>query len=328
MARLLSSFACNRSDWPIRCNGSKAARPSQTSGSTISEFVASTVPTPEQILAHPRFAAARSAFVEAVLAFHESDRFSNRLLVEAMRQVTFNLIVSLHLRHDVADRTTWATPRRLKDVLKTFGLASERRIDALVARLVQLGYVESRPSEQDGRVRILTPTAKMMSLDREWLVYNYAPLHVMFPDPGYPEPMARDPAFQRVQRLIAADFSAEGAKLLASIPAVMRFMNRDAGILVLIKLVQKSARGSTQGLSYSDIGALFGISRTHVRLLLEEAAEHGDVSLSGRGGQLVELNPSILDAFDQFVAAAMSGHDLLYKLARARMASEQGQPNA
>jgi hypothetical protein len=98
----------------------------------------------------------------------------------------------------------------------------------------------------------------MMSLDREWLVYHYVPLHVMFPDPGYPEPMARDPAFQRAQRLIAADFSAEGAKLMAS-QAVMRFMNRDAGVLVLIKLIQMSTAGGGKGLSYSDIGARYAL---------------------------------------------------------------------
>jgi hypothetical protein len=290
---------------------------------TPSPSVISTVHTPEEILAHPRFAGAREAFVDAVLAFHEGDAFHSRLLVEAMRQVTFNLIICLHLGHDVTDRATWPTPRRLKDELKTFGLASERRVDALVSRFIQLGYVESLPSEQDGRVRILTPTDKMMTLDRDWLVYHYAPLHQMFPVPGYGEPMARDPAFQRAQRLIALDFSAKGAEIMASNPAVMRFMSRDAGVLVLIKLVQMSAGDSPQGLSYSDLGTRFGVSRTHVRALLEDAAQHGDVSLSGRGGRLVELNPPLLQAFDRFVADAMSGHDMLYKLARERMAMEE-----
>src|SRR3954452_12102721 len=101
--------------------------------------IADTVHTPAEILAHPRFAAARTAFVDAVLALHEGDQFRSRLLVETMRQITFNLIVSLHLRHDPSDRMTWPTPRRLKDELAVFGLASPRRIDALVARLVQLG---------------------------------------------------------------------------------------------------------------------------------------------------------------------------------------------
>ena len=278
--------------------------------------------SPDEILAHPRFAAARAAFVDAVLAFHEGDPFSSRLLVEAMRQVTFNLIVSLHLRYDASDRTTWPTPRRLKDELAIFGLASGRRVDALVARLVHHGYVESRPAEQDGRMRILSPTDKMMALDRDWLAYQYVPLHVMFPDPGYAEPLARDPAFQRAQRLIALGFSGKGAEIMAGNPAIMRFMNHDAGVLVLIKLIQMSAAlEAAEGLSYADIGARFGVSRTHVRTLLQDAAQHGDVSLVGRGGRLVELKPAILRAFDRFLADAMSGHDMLYRLARERMAN-------
>ncbi|KJC39017.1 hypothetical protein UP09_24225 [Bradyrhizobium sp. LTSP885] len=291
--------------------------------SSPSPSVTGSIHTSEEILAHPRFPAARGAFVDAVLALHEGDQFRSRLLVEAMRQVTFNLIVSLHLRHDLADRSTWATPQRLKDEIKPFGLASPRRVDALVARLVQLGYVDIRPSEHDGRVRILIPTAKMMSLDRDWLVYHYTPLHVMFPDPGYGEPMTQDAAFQRAQRLVALDFSGKGAEIMANNPAVMRFMGRDSGVLVLIKLIQISAAGSAKDVSYSDIGARFGVSRTHVRALLEDAAEHGDVGLSGRGGRLVELKPSLRHAFDRFLADAMSGHDMLYKLARERMAKAQ-----
>lgn len=286
-----------------------------------SASVPDTAHAPEAILVHPRFAEARSAFVGAVLALHEGDQFRSRLLVEAMRQVTFNLIVSLHLRHDVSDRTTWPTPRRLKDEIKPFGLASDRRVDALVSRLVQLGYVESRPSDEDGRVRLLVPTDKMMSLDREWLYYHHVPLHTLFPD-SFAEPMARDPAFQRAQRLVALGFSAEGAAIMIRHPAVMRFMGRDSGILVLIKLIQMqtSAGKRESGISYTDIGARFGISRTHVRALLEDAAEHGDVSLSGRAGRLVELQPSILQAFDRFLADAMAGHAMLYHLACERMA--------
>jgi hypothetical protein len=56
------------------------------------------------------------------------------------------------------------------------------------------------------------------------------------------------------------------------------------------------------------------------------AAQHGDVSLSGRGEHLVELRPSILHAFDRFIfiAAFVAGHDLLYKLARERMVNDHG----
>ncbi|HLI98427.1 MAG TPA: hypothetical protein VKT76_01815 [Bradyrhizobium sp.] len=292
--------------------------------SAPSPAVLGTVHTSEEILAHPRFAAARHAFIDAVLALHEGDQFRSRLLIEAIRQVTFNLIVSLHLRHNAADRSTWPTPQRLKDEVERFGLASPRRIDALVTKLVRLGYVDSHPSDQDGRVRLLTPTAKMMALDREWLFYHHVPLHVMFPKPGYPEPIARDAVFQRVHRLVALEFSAKGAEIMAGNPAVMRFMNRDSGVMVLIKLIQMHIAGDGKGLNYHDIGTRFGVSRTHVRLLLDDAAKHGDVSLTGSARRrLVELQPSILQAFDRFLAEAMSGHDFLYKLTCERMSKEE-----
>ena len=101
----------------------------------------------------------------------------------------------------------------------------------------------------------------------------------MFSD-NYGEPVARDPIFRRAQRLVALDFSAKGADIMARNPAVMRFTGRDSGILVLVKLVQMQMTGghSEKRLPYSDIGSRFGVSRTHMRDLLEVAAEHGDVS--------------------------------------------------
>jgi len=275
--------------------------------------------TSQEILAHPRFATARAAYVEALLNLYEGDAFLNRLLVEAGRQVTFNMIVALHCRHDETEPATWPTMRLLKQELKLFGL-SERRIDDLVIRHSGFGMLELRRSAHDRRVRILTPTPAMMSLDHDWLAAQYLPLHIMFPEPGYAPVIERDDAFQRVHRVVALGFSTRGVEIMAGNPAMMLFLSRDAGSMILVKLVQmaNSARDA-EGLSYADIGARFGVSRTHVRTLLRDAERNGDVSLSGRGGRFVELKPSILRAFDRFVADSMSGHDLLFRIARSQI---------
>jgi biotin operon repressor len=162
----------------------------------------------------------------------------------------------------------------------------------------------------------LTPTAKMIALDQDWLIINYKPLHVMFPDGGYSLFIERDPAIQRAHRLIALGFFSHAAKVMGSNPAVMRFLNRDAGSMILHKLLHLAAHSDASSmLSYAEIGAKFGVSRTHVRKVLEEAEGYGDVVLHGRGGRLVELRPSLVQAFDRFLADIMSGNDLLFRLA-------------
>jgi hypothetical protein len=198
---------------------------------------------------------------------------------------------------------------------------SERRIDDLVIRLTHSDLLELRQSARDRRVRILTPTRAMMSLDHDWLVAHYLPLQIMFPEPGYAPVIERDDAFQRHHRVVALSFSGQGMDIMAGNPAMMLFLSRDAGTMILVKLVQMaSTTHNAEGLSYADIGARFGVSRTHVRALLQDAERNGDVSLSGRGGKLVELKPSLLQAFDRFVADGMSGHDLLFRITRSQMA--------
>jgi DNA-binding MarR family transcriptional regulator len=280
----------------------------------------------EEILAHPRFPAARDELLRAMLALYEHHPQLNRLLLEAGRNVLFVVVMCLHARYDEADRSTWPTLSLVTRSAAAHGVASARRIYDLVSQFIEAGYIELRASPRDRRIRIVTPTAKMAAQDQEWLVSHYLPLQVMFPNPGYPRIMSRDPAFQLAQRLVASSFFALGARVLAHHPIVMLFMNREAGVMILIKLLQLARAESLatrdggdnrapEEISYSDIGARFGVSRTHVRKILQEAERQGLVRLTRDGGQFVQLSPELVEAFDRFLAAGMSGHDLIYNLA-------------
>jgi DNA-binding MarR family transcriptional regulator len=272
----------------------------------------------EEILAHPRFSFARDEFVKAILALYEHKPFLNRLLLEASRTVLLVIIMCLYARYDEDDRATWPTLRLVADSMTLHRLASASRVHDLVSRLVKAGYLEQRAAEQDRRVRILTPTAKMIAQDQDFLVSHYLPLDILFPDPGYAPIMTRDPAFQLKQRLVSRDLFALGAQILAGNPIMMLFQGRDAGVMILFKMKQLAAQQGDAGpfaVSYSDLGDRFGVSRTHVRKLLSEAEEMKLVRLTKLGGQFVELTPQLLQAFDRFIADAMSGHDLCYNLA-------------
>jgi DNA-binding MarR family transcriptional regulator len=274
--------------------------------------------SPEEILAHPRFALARDEFVRAMLALYEHKPFLNRLLLEASRTVLMSVIMCLYARYGESDRATWPTLRLVADSMATHGLASASRVHDLVSRLIKTGYLEQRAAPQDRRARILTPTEKMIAQDQDFLVSHHLPLQILFPDPGYGLIMTRDPAFQLKQRLVSRDLFALGAKILAGNPVMMLFQGRDAGVMILIKMIQlaKGQGGAVPlKISYSDLGRRFGVSRTHVRKLLEAAEELDLVVLTRGGGHFVEMKPQLLAAFDRLVADAMSGFDLCYQLA-------------
>jgi len=272
----------------------------------------------EEILAHPRFPFARDEFVRAMLALYEHKPFLNRLLLETARSVLFGVIMCLHARYDEVDRATWPTLGLITQSTVAMGVASESRVHDLVSLLIKTGYLERRAAPRDRRVRILTPTEKMIAQDQDFLVSHHLPLDVLFPDPGYAPIMTRDPAFQLKQRLVSVDLFALGAQILAGNPIMALFQSRDAGVMILIKMIQMAGgQGGAEPLkvSYSDMGDRFGVSRTHVRKLLVAAEEMGLVRLTKAGGQFVELMPPLLQAFDRLVADAMSGHDLCYNLA-------------
>jgi DNA-binding MarR family transcriptional regulator len=235
----------------------------------------------------------------------------------------------LHARYDQGDRHTWPTLRLVKDANSVFGLASPRRVVDLVARLLEAGHLEQRFSPHDRRVRILAPTPKMIAQDQDWLVAHYVPLQVLFPHPGYAPIMRRDLAFHVQHRLAAASLLPLGAGIMERNPLILRFMRREAGMMVLIRLMHLAGSRAdiTRVISYSDIGARLGVSRTQVRKVAQEAEANGLLELTRRGAQFVRLTTKLMNAFDRFIADTMAGHDLVYELARrtARPCSGHGR---
>jgi DNA-binding MarR family transcriptional regulator len=256
-----------------------------------------------------------------MLALYEHDPRLNRLLQEAARNILFVIIMCLNARCDQDDRATWPTMQLVARTTAAHRVASERRIHGLVTQFVRAGYIELKPSDRDRRDRLVTPTAKMVAEDQVWLVSHYMPLQVLFPDPGYDLIMRRDPKFQIAQRLVASSFLAHGVKLLADHELIVRFMMREAGMMTLLKLLALDRRDALKdGVSYADIGARFGASRTQVRKIVQEAASVGFLYVSKDDRPIVRLTAKLFDAFDRFTAAGMSGHDLIYRLAVQTMA--------
>jgi hypothetical protein len=268
--------------------------------------------TPEEILSHPRFAAARTAYIRGLFALYENNQFMSRLLIEATRSVVFFTALVIYADYDPIDRSTWPTIGLLKQTIQPYGLSTARRVDGLVAQFVDAGYLTLAMTAADRRVRILTPTKKMIDHDLEWLAVHYRPLRVMFPETGYDPPMRHDPTFQKALRKICREFAAYAAQLMAANPSVMFFMERDAGTMILLKLLDRSEAEGAAQVSFSDLADRFGVSRTHIRNTINEAEKRSLLQCTQRA---ITLAPSLVAAYDRFLADTMSGHDIMFKMA-------------
>jgi hypothetical protein len=273
--------------------------------------------TIDNILSHPRLAEARRAYLDAFLKVYDGDPFLVRLLIESGRFFVYYIILLLESAYDPARRETWPTVGLVKQTMAAFGLerASARHIDNLLARLCTVGCLESRPSEHDRRVRILTTGERLRQHDRDWLVANYTHLALLCPHHDYSLVLQRDPRFQVIHRRASIPFQSLGGALMAEIPDVMMFFDHAAGPIVVSALLHSAM---TQGdeksvaLSYADVADRFRVSRTHVRGLLAAAEERGLLKLHGRGGRRIELLPRMWASHDAGMARGMYFHDIVY----------------
>lgn len=288
----------------------------------------------EDIVRHPRFQDARRLYLQRFLEIYGDNPQLVRLLIELGRFSVYALVVVLDAAQDPARRETWLTVGRLKQQMTTFGLASDRQVDHIIARLCAVEFMQVRPSDLDRRVRILKPTEMLLAHDRDWLAAHYAPLTVLYPQHDYGLVMRGDRAFQVVHRRTAVPFMGLGARLMMSVPDMTLFFDRVAGHAVLAALLHAAMTGPEQPnteVPYADVGDRFGVSRTHVRQLLVAAQEAGLVKLHARGGHRVEILPRLWLSYDRGIAGGMYLHDLVYVAATrtgAQVVAREPQPSS
>lgn len=282
--------------------------------------------TIDDILHHPRLIDARRVYLDRFLALYRGEPFTVRLLIESGRFLVYHIAAVLDAGVDPARRETWLTITRLKQSLGVFGLASNRHIDGLIARLCSAGFLELLRSERDRRLRIVKPTENLRAHDRGWLAAHIAPLALLYPEHDYRAVMRQDAQFHAVYRKVSVPFLPLGAALLNALPDTMLFFNHAAGAVVQAELLRSAMAAPDYphaAVPYIDLGERFGVSRTHVRRMLVAAEEAGLVRLHARGGRRVEILPRHWSSYDRGLAAGMYLHDLIY-LATERVVQNTG----
>jgi hypothetical protein len=279
------------------------------------------------IIDHPRLGQARRHYIDRFLAVYDGDPFLVRLLIESGRFSLYILALVIEAAQDPERRDTWLTIGALKKWLSMMGMASDRHVDHLVARLCEAGFMTSQPSDKDRRVRILALTDKARAHDRAWLAAHYAPLTVLYPEHDYRPVLEPSADFQVLHRRTAFTFAHLGMRLLLTQPDMLLFFNHAAGYPILAALLQAAMRADDThaAVRYADVGDRFGVSGAQVRKLLTAAEDNGLVKLHARGGRKVEILPGLWASHDRGIAGGMYFHDVVFMAALgARGGLEQG----
>ncbi|MCP3442836.1 hypothetical protein [Bradyrhizobium sp. CCGUVB14] len=267
----------------------------------------------EDILSHPRLPEARRAYINSFTEVYGGDPFLVRLLLEAGRFLVFHSAAVLEAAQDLSRRETWFTVAALKQQLAMFGFASPRQVDHLLARLREVGFIEQSRAPDDRRVWLLATTDKLRAHHTAWLAAHYVPLAEAYPDHDYGPVLSRNRSFHTLHCRACLPFTAPSARLMMTLPDTLLFFAHAAGPLIQNALLKAAmdAGDLTAAVPYIDVADRFGVSRTHVRNLMDSAEAAGLVRIVGRGGRSIEILPRHWASYDRGLAVGMYLHDIV-----------------
>ena len=271
----------------------------------------------DEILAHPRFRDATADLIGGLIGLYAYDP-RLRGLIEYDRAVSFMLMICIAAGHDEAKPESWLTLTTLTQILPQLGITPGRNITELVAMLRKDGFLESRPAPTDRRIKILVPTDRMLGLDREWLKIFHRPLALMFPQDDYRGALAEEPAYQAAYRQASMLTLGLADRIVGGNPPADYFIKENVGTRILMVMLQETMeRGDrrTHAGFYTRAAERCGVSRTHVRNILQGAADRGFVLLSPRRGDFVEATAELCASMDRWFAEALAGTDIVHALA-------------
>jgi DNA-binding MarR family transcriptional regulator len=269
-----------------------------------------------EILARPDFPSARDRHIDDMLELF-GDKVLNRMIVEEARLFVSGLLIGLYATYREDDQSTWPTVGRIADSMSKLGLATPSRVNEMINRFIDTGYVTKDVSKIDGRVHILTPSQSLLAYDRAYIRALYRPLALLNPDSIYDPAINQDPRFHFVWRRIVFSQINLPATFFKRHPAIALFLHRDSGYTILLMALRTGMRGKQserQFRTFSAIGERLGVSRTHVRKLLQEAQAAGLLRIERRGGGAYVPLPPLRRAFDLYVADLMANMDLIVRL--------------
>lgn len=261
----------------------------------------------DRLRAHPRFPEAVRHVSTGFIAQFKGNRIVNALFNDRGRLLINWLTLYLHWSRSPDDPNSGLTSGRLKALCIKHRCCSGGRAEAMLALMRMFGYVAPAQEQADRRLKLLFATDKLIDAQIErWRAYLGATAMVL--DDGQAALAALDaapfrPAFTR--ELIDHDFI---DLVVDFVPEIRLFCERTGGWLIMFSLCIAGRGGDSvppRGavtVSISEFARRFGVSRPHVRKLMNDAVAGGFLARAGDNGEAFVLLQPFHDAVEDTLA--------------------------
>jgi len=261
----------------------------------------------DQVRAHPRFPDAVRHLSTGFIAQFKGNRIVNALFNDRGRLLINWLALYLHWSRSVDDPNSGLTAGRLKALCIEHRCCSGGRAEAMLALMRMFGYVVPAQEPADRRLRLLFAADKLVDAQIErWRSYFGGMAMVLEDGQAALDALDRAP-FRPVftRELIDHDFI---DLVVDFVPEIRLFCERTGGWLIMFTLCISGSpddsvppRGPVN-VSISELARRFGVSRPHVRKLLNDAVAGGFLARAGDNGEAFLLLQPFHDAVEDTIA--------------------------
>jgi hypothetical protein len=280
------------------------------------------------VVTHPRFPDAARAVAAGLVALYQGERVVNLVMPDRIRYIISIFAMHLHFAGRPNDPNSGLTASRLSKLCVERKICSEGRAEAMLGIMREFGHLVPAPSEEDRRLRRLTPAESLFAWHRKRCVHFFqAAAKVM---PQYADALvALDlPEFMPKFLRHLARTHVAGFHYVEYAPDVRQFYERSAGGPILMSIALSGASDDTfppsrpVAISLTGIARDFEVSRAHVRRVVQEGVSVGLLERAGPSTDELTVSPCLSNAIRRVLAAYMIHYTHCARLACADIARE------
>ncbi len=259
-------------------------------------------------------------YAELMPSYFENNLILNKVVTEAWRFEILVYTLYLHGNRDENDPRSGLTVANLQKICARQKCASRGRVLAIVGIMLLGGYLRRMPCPRDRRVVRLEPSETFIAIVEGWNRRIFQIIDVVHTDETLAYHHETRPRFGHDMRRLGAEALLQGWRLLDPFPETNHFVSSDGGWMLLLTCVAESLRGSggrviaPVAVDLNLFAPRFGVSRSHLRRLLESAHDIGLLEAPPRNGANIVLSPRLVASFLACMASELGfyhGHALV-----------------